>query len=373
MKKPPQTKSVPGIDQIRKSVSHAEIAQEAGVSRSMVSAFLNGTQYRSGEKRGVGVGSASVEKIRAACGRLEYFPADTATLFRVFPEKAPIGLLLERNIPSGFSSPVHALIFEGIANCACDEGIELTNLFYEGTYDYLVDPRSLPGSLLRGAIRKVIVVGGMLNYSLIHQLLAMEVAVVLVGKAPRIPGTVAVVPDFFNASRAALHHLNDYGHKDIAIVMNHFTGPDTYHGRLIRDGCARAMKELEVKFKEEDIVVLNGFGSGSASALAAEILQRKPRPSAIYCLNGETARSLALELAFAGVSIPDDISLIVGDDDLINQLASRRFSSIHLDYRQMGERAFRELNLLAVRGAPEKEDTIVIPFEVMDCGSVRRI
>lgn len=355
------------------SPSHAEIAKVAGVSRSMVSAFLSGSQYRSGGKGGIGVGSSSASSIRRACKQLNYFPGDPAMMFRVYPETAPIGLMLTRGTPSGFSSPVHSLIFEGIANRACEEGVDLHNLFYQADFDYLIEPRKLPQSILRGGVKKVIIVGGYFNYTLAYQLLKMGVAVTVVGKAPPIDGISAIVPDFFSAARTAIHSLCEHGHRNIAVVMDHFARPDSYHGRLIRDGCSQAMRDHQIPFDTENIIIHAPLNNSGFESPAEQILNQSPRPTAVYCIHGETARGLATDLSMAGLGIPEDISLMVGDDDMINQNMGRGFSAIHLPYKEMGENAFDEVTHTALEGPPEKQKTVVLPFKLIDRGTVSRI
>lgn len=349
-------------------VSHAEIARVAGVSPGLVSAYLSGNHYSSERKHGIGISQAKRRKIKDTCLKLQFVPDNPFAFYRIYPEKADVGFLLNEKVMDGFSNPYHSLIFEGFARAAFEAEVDLCNVFYRSETDYVVDPETLPNPLLKGTVNKVAITGLPPNYSLVHQLLRMERCVVFVGQSLPVDGVVSVVPDFKSAARQAVEILHAMGHRNIVAAHPSTSRKNLYNGKLMREGFLSACADLNLEIGDAHIL---GFEPHfNAEALLAELRGFNPLPTALYCLDDSFARSVAHALRGAGYSIPRDISILSTNDDRINQEARPALSTMHIPCREMGECAFRELNRIAAEGRPAQAECQMLPVHYVDRGTV---
>jgi len=351
------------------SISYADISKAAGVSPGLVSAFFSGKHYSAERKSGIGISPAKRKKIIDTCHKLNYVPDTPYAFYRLYPEKADVAVLLNGDVGSGFSNPYHSLIFEGIANRAFESEVELSNLFFRDSYDYLIRPEVLPNPILKGAICKIVLTGRP-NYALVFRLLKMDVALVSVGPMIPLDGVLSVVPDYRDAAKQAIHVLHEKGHRTIAIANLYLTS-DQYNGRMLREGYLEAFRELGLSI--DGRYFLDTGGEENADEFIGLFKALDVKPTAIFCLDDNTARIVKRLLEGEGYSIPDDISLLGCNDDRINQEIQPALSTIHLPCCEMGSRAYDELTRIAVEGRPVGHETIVLPVHYVENGTVKAV
>lgn len=352
------------------SLSYAAIAKAAGVSSGLISAFFSGNQYSSERKKGIGISEAKRKKIKDICRKLNYIPENPHAYYILYPEKADVAILMNEDVTDGFSNPYHSLVFEGLAKRAFEKEVELSNLFFRSDHDYMIRPEALPNPLLRSAIKKVGLTGRP-NYSLICQLLRMDVALVIVGNSVPMDGIVSVVPDFREAGRLGMQILVEHGHRSILVAAPHPMSADRYNGRMMREGCRQAAREYEVDFAENRIFEL---GPQTMQKEIIDVLSAsQERPTAIFSFDDNQARQITHLLEKAGYSIPRDISILSCNDDRINQETPPGLSTIHLPCRAVGRTALDELNRIALEGRPIRARTVCLPVHFVDHGTLRSI
>ena len=353
------------------TISYAEIARAAGVSPGLISAFFSGNHYSSERKSGIGISPAKRRKIIETCHKLYYIPDTPYAFYRLYPEKADVGVMLNDDVGDGFSNPYHSLLFEGLAKRAIETGVEVSNLFFKGMCDYLVRPEAIPNAIQNGSVNKLAIMSRP-NCSLIYRLLKMDVSLVTVGQAIPMDGVVSVVPDFFEAARIAIHKLHEHGHRTIAIgEFPIMPRPESYNGRELRLGVEQAFRELGMPFNES--YIFNTPPGFNHEDLKVFLAQLPLPPTAIFCFDDHLARTVSHALEDAGFSVPGDISLIGCNDDRINREVRPGLSTIHLPCVQVGKRAFDELSRIAVEGRPQQYERIVLPVEFLDRGSIRSL
>jgi len=352
-----------------KGISHAEIARAAGVSPGLVSAFFSGNHYGPDRKSGIGISLATRRKIKETCHRLRYVPDNPLGYYRLYPEKADVAFMLNTTVTDGVANPYHAMVFDGFAKCAFKHDVDLSNLFFLPDHDYLIVPEELPNAIQRGAIKKVAITGNPVNYSLINCLLRMEVEVVAAGQAPPVDGVVSVVPDFKKAAYLGLKTIFEHGHRRIAVISYDRTlAGANYNSRLFREGCLEAIADFGIELCEGDFIVLKS--TPECTFWADRWKDPRLRPTALFSLEDQLARELAQCLRINGMRIPEDISVVGCNDDLINRNSEHGFSTVALPCYEIGARAFSELNRVAVEGRPEGPETIILPPNYVDRGTV---
>lgn len=142
---------------------------------------------------------------------------------------------------------------------------------------------------------------------------------------------MVVTHDREGAAEAA-EYLQSLGHSDIALV----TGPRSYRSAHERtSGFVDALAKGGITLPKSRIVEA-GYTFESGVSAAENLLAGNRRPTAIFCGNDEMAAGVYKVALRAGISIPQQLS-VVGFDD--SPLASRLWpalSSVRLPIRDMG-------------------------------------
>lgn len=139
--------------------------------------------------------------------------------------------------------------------------------------------------------------------------------------------------------RAAAEHLADLGHRRIAFV----SGPQSFrssHER--RGGFEDALAERGLSL-DPGYAVEGAYTFESGIACGRELLQRSPRPTAIFAGNDEMAAGVLQAARQLDVRVPQDLS-VVGFDDF--QIASRLWpplTSVRTPTREIGRLAVERL------------------------------
>lgn len=146
----------------------------------------------------------------------------------------------------------------------------------------------------------------------LDRLVAAGVPVVLVdahgGGAP------AVVTDDVAGGRIATRHLVELGHSDIAFIGD---DPATSFGFTSsakrQHGYAAVLAEAGLAYRE-DLVRHCGHDRALAQHVAADLLDRPDRPTAVFAASDVQATGVLAAAATLGLAVPDDLSVIGFDD-----------------------------------------------------------
>lgn len=137
----------------------------------------------------------------------------------------------------------------------------------------------------------------------------------------------------------AIRHLAEHGHHRIGHIM----GPE---GNVLTQsrlqGMREAMQTLGLPLHEDWL--FPGDFTMDSGAKAARHWQSMPaplRPTAMFCASDEMACGFMGELQHAGLSIPEDISIIGFDDIEIASHLTPALTTIHQPREQIGEASAR--------------------------------
>ncbi len=177
----------------------------------------------------------------------------------------------------------------------------------------------------------------------------------------------SVVPDEvqggFDATSELLHH----GHKRIGFINFDQPIPATA-GRL--KGYQRALKAAGIAFDPQLVVDDNGQASGGYRA-ALRLLERKERPTAIFCWNDRVAMGAYDAVRRLQLSIPGDVALIGFDNqELIASQLHPALTTMQLPHYEMGQWAVRHL-LQSLESEVER-DLVPAVQQRIACRLVRR-
>jgi DNA-binding LacI/PurR family transcriptional regulator len=139
--------------------------------------------------------------------------------------------------------------------------------------------------------------------------------VIIDAHAPVVEGLPHVIGDDIAGGEAATRHLLDLGHRRIGFIGDEFDDPFAFTSSRHRFlGYERAFSVACVP-PRPDLVALGAHSRYEARELAAGLLGRGDRPSAIFAASDTQALGVISAAHEAGLRVPDDLS-IVGYDDI---------------------------------------------------------
>lgn len=275
-------------------VTIAEVAARAGVSRATAARALSGS------------GSASEAARRAvatAAEELAYVPNYVARSLRT-RSTGIIGLLI-----SDVENPFYSVIAREVAVAVNAVGLHVVLC---NTSDDERIEREYLELLSRMKAEGVIVTPTGGNKDFIRLVNNERMTVVQLDRSVGSHVSDAVVLDNRRASRTAVQHLLDRGHRAIAIIM----GPasiGTAQDRL--SGYVDALKENGLNIRE-DLIRAGSFLWEHGWSATKALLALEARPSAIIAGNGVLAEGSIWAVREAGLSVPEDMSILAFDDPL---------------------------------------------------------
>ena len=300
-----------------------DVAREAGVAKSTVSAVLNGKS---------GVGDATRARITAIIERLGYRPGVAAAVRRPARDGATIGLVIKEIDNPYYLEIAAAAIAEGrtqhatvlVASSEGDPTAErdaVRRLCDQGVDGLIVTPVLDPGA----------------DLGHLFDLRRRNFPFVLLEE---VRGVRASLVDIENveASRRAVEHLLALGHVRIA----HLAGPEySMHSRERIEGVHRAFAGTPHALPADAIVragahLEDGHRAGLALFSGADAARR---PTAVTCYNDLVALGLLRALRDLGLSVPRDVSVIGFEDLRLLDWLDAPLDSVHVPTADMGRRA----------------------------------
>lgn len=354
----------------RKSVRIADVAREAGVSVGLVSSFLSGNYYGKDRRAIVGVAHESGETILRACRKLQYQSERPDVQAFIYPETSVVSFLLTDRLPDGLTHPYFSRFFHGVAEQASKEGYHVYFGRFPRAKDFSKEPQELESLTMGGTSMRVILASDV-NESLVRGLVARGAAVGYVSRHVDVPGTVSVVPDYFNAASMAVNEILKLGHRSIVFAQADYIKRDHYNHKELHRGCVVACAEFGVRMDVSKFIWLSERTDGEGLTIKPEDLDLLRDSTVVFCFDEYIAVQLEMILRGKGISVPDDISLVASGDalaDLHHDITSVRYPLV-----EIGRQAYSEVTTLASSSARSEAlpKRIVLPVEFVWRGSLR--
>lgn len=310
-----------------------DVALRAGVSEATVSYTLSGKRT---------ISAATQQRVRQAMSDLGYQPHTMAQAL------------------AGGSSPVIAVLFpvaeRGISNAdmeyvlgaaaaAREAGRHV--LLWPTTGDDVADVIAVHRS---GLVGGVVLMEVLLDDRRVTELSGAGVPCALIGRTGVEDGIPFVDRDFAASLELAIAHLAGLGHRDVwflsgpkRLVQRGFGAP-TRAEHAFRTSCRAHGLRGSVRYAE----ALPEEGS----RVAAAVLKAARRPSALVSLNVEATLGLLQSAPHAGLSIPDDLSVVsIGVPEAWAAASEPPLTSISTPAADMGAAALHQLvDLIGERG-----------------------
>lgn len=323
-----------------------DVARLSGVSKSTVGRAL------SGEKN---INSKTKEKVLKAAQELGYERNHLAQSLRS-GRTGMMGLV----IPD-IANPFWAEVARGAQDKAAQTGASL--LVFSSDWN-----SEREASHLR-ALRQARVDGAIVNpvENRIDDLAHFGMPVVLIGSsAERYPELPSVGSDIIQGINIGLDHLTSLGHYQPAFLMGPF-------GRLARVKFQRAVHDYFLARGMDPTALLIEQGDytvKSGKAAMERILATQPkRPLCLFAANDLMALGALLAVREAGLTCPDDVSILGFDGIPAGVFSDPGLSTIAKPARRIGDQSMTVL--LDQLSGKTLQQRLVLPCELVPRGTLR--
>lgn len=316
-------------------VTIADVAREAGVSKTTVSRVVNAKAE---------VGGSTAARVREVIAQLGYVPSSGAVGLARGSSRT-VGMLVPSlawpwvgEVVQGVVDTVEASDY-GLLLFTCNRGAESVRRFTAQ-----VSARAFDG---------LVVVE---PENTMHHLVALHrggLPIVLIDDRGHHPEFPSVVTTNYEGGASAARHLRAAGRTRPLVV----TGPQ--HFGCVRDRLAGFRDILPTE------LVFHGDFTELSGRLAVEQLASSGTPfDSVFALNDVTAAGVLRALRAAGRSVPEDVAVIGFDDVPTAEHTEPALTTVRQPTRQMGEAAARML-LSHLGGTPVPDAPVVLPTELV--------
>jgi DNA-binding LacI/PurR family transcriptional regulator len=321
-----------------------DVARQAGVSIATVSRVIHDSPLVNTETR---------QRVEQAMAELHYAPNVVARGL-VTRRTLAIGLVI-----TSMADPFFPPIVQGVEETALDRGysvllstsnndpareLAVVRVLKERRVDAIIVASSRVGSLYQTHLEEI------------------EVPLVLINNEQSGAYTYSVGTDDVSGGGLATRYLLGLGHRAIGYI----------HGPLAKQstqdryrGYALALCEHGIAADAALIVAGDGQAEGGQRAMA-ELLQRRPRPTAVFCFNDLTAMGALRAIRSAGLTVPANMSIVGYDDIGLAAYAEPPLTTIAQQTHELGKQAMLlALDLLSSK----KVTSLTFPAKLVERGS----
>ncbi|MCW2934101.1 MAG: transcriptional regulator, LacI family [Actinomycetia bacterium] len=148
-------------------------------------------------------------------------------------------------------------------------------------------------------------------------------------------GMVSISAAHFSGARAVARHLIELGHSRIGVI----TGPPDWRTRDDRVGGHLAAL-AEAGMLGDPQLMRDGEPATKTGVWAGgELLDLRPRPSAVACFNDKVAVGVMEAAAARGLRVPADLSVVGFDDIGVSRATTPRLTTVRQPLQEMGRTA----------------------------------
>jgi LacI family transcriptional regulator len=330
----------------RQRVNHKDVANRAGVSVATVSYVINnGPRPVSLEAR---------QKVEAAVAELGYYPNEVARSLRL-QQSSTIGVVIPR-----FTNPVYGEIVRDLESVCSEAGflVLLCNSEREQARE-----QKFVQMLRAKHVDGVVITPDHDPLELIGPLLKARIPVVVLEHD--LPGVNCIAIDELAGGRMATQHLLDLGHRRIA-MLKHAPTSALSSQRLI--GYQKALEAAGITFDPKLVLECEGNHRGGELAMR-ELLKLEHPPTAVFAHNDVLAIGAYHAIREAGLSVPEDISVVGYDDITSAAYLAPPLTTVHSPKAEMGALAGQTILRLMAQAEDFPPSTVTLPVQLLVRGS----
>ncbi|WTJ79238.1 substrate-binding domain-containing protein [Kitasatospora sp. NBC_01539] len=317
----------------------ADVAKVAGVSHQTVSRVLNDAPH---------VRPATRKKVLAAIRELDYRP-NTAARTLVTRRTRTLGVV-------SFGSTLYgpALMLDSIELAA-----QASGYFVSVARLRSLDTASVQGAADRlrdQGVEGIVVIAPQLPVVRAIARLSSAVPVVAVGSAGRSRVPMVAVDNEAGAV-AATRHLLGLGHR----TVHHIAGPpDWLESATRREGWRKELEAVGARVPEP----WSGDWSSRSGYEAGRQIVKDPQVTAVFCANDHMALGLLCAVHEAGLTVPEDISVVGFDDIPEGAYFAPPLTTVRQGFEELGRRAL-ELLVEELDSVPRAHNHVLVSPEMV--------
>ena len=169
----------------------------------------------------------------------------------------------------------------------------------------------------------------------VNKFLDNGIPVVFIDNIPEIDNIDAITIDNRKASKLAIEHLVQNGHKNIAAI---FGSKDETTGEERFSGYKEALSELGIKYNN-DVVEFGDYKLESGYDAMKRLLENRKQSlfTAVYVTSEKMTYGALRAIRDAGLNVPEDISVVGFDINNLKDDRRRTITSVRQPEKEIGE------------------------------------
>jgi DNA-binding LacI/PurR family transcriptional regulator len=342
-----------------KRATARDVAELAGVSRTTVSFVLN-------EVPGMRISDETRQRVQEAALQLSYHPDATARRM-VSGRTNVIGFVLRQSSDQVFADQFLPQVLNGLSHAATAQGYHVLIEAIppeddSDAYIRLIRERHVDGIVLSGP---------RIDDKELLSFHAEGWPVVLMGQ---LPNTDLMFVDVDNVGGAATatQHLIALGHRRIAMITN---AKRTYTAAADRlAGYQQALQAADIAYTET-LVECGDFTLQSGRAAMTKLLERDPRPTAVFVGSDTVALGALQAIRTGGLRVPEEMALVGFDDVPFVEFVDPPLTTIRLPAYGLGWGA-ADLLIRAINKEDIQQPRVLLESELIvrqSCGAKRSV
>lgn len=324
-----------------------DVARSAGVSTATVSRVLSAPER---------VAEATRAKVRAAVSRLGYTPNLAAKTLRTLrTDKILV------TVPD-ISNPFFSQVIRGVEEAASAAGY---SVLLGDTRQEEEREEQYAAMLRRKEADGLIFLGHRLPDTLTEMVADLGPRTPIVNGCEYSPdlGVSSAHIDNARAAAEAMEHLYDRGHQCVGVITGPLISP------ISRDRLAGVHTAARQHGRADGLLVATGDFSIEAGALhAGDLLDRRVRPSALFCFSDEMAMGALDAIRRRRLTCPRDVSLVGFDDVRFAPYLDPPLTTVSQPMEQIGHEVVRLL-LDILSGRADHTQHVTLPHRLIVRGS----
>jgi LacI family transcriptional regulator len=339
-----------------KRVTSQDVANLAGVSRTTVSLVLNDVE-------GIHISPGTRQKVRDAADQLGYIPNATAQALATKRARA-IGLVMTRSPHHIASDTFLPQILVGLLDVVKQQKLRLLIEAVDAEHQSRVYLELARAKHIDG----MILLTPRIDDMGLKKLENFDTPVVLMGNLAD-SDLCSVEVNNYLAGKQAVQFLIGLGHKKIACISN---APLSYKAATDRvQGYRDALIAAGIT-PDDDLIQHADFDPQSGFACMQTLLTSGKEFTAVFVASDNVAIGAKSALREAGLSIPEDISIVGFDDIPWAKYSDPPLTTIRLPAQKMASEACMLLLDLMKESEPE-EQHLILDTELIVRKSCRKI
>jgi DNA-binding LacI/PurR family transcriptional regulator len=326
-----------------------DVAKRAGVSISTVSRVLNQSAPVSDDK---------AVKVRQAIDELNFRPRAAARILAIRKTET-IGLLLPI-----ISGEFFAVMLRGIERGVLEEGYDL---LIHSTYSEARPQSPFKRILGEHNTDGLIVFSDSLDDAELHRLNNLNFPVVLLHRSSpaelKIP---SITVENKNGARLITEHLITAHYRRRIVYLRGPEGHEDTHWREI--GYREALQNHSIDF-DSSLIGVGNFHDHDAQDSIAAMMVKGVEFDAVFAGDDEAASGVLRALRWAGIRVPDDVSVVGFDDSNLASHLVPQLTTVDAQVEEAGFAAAKQLIRLINTG--EANPITLLPTELVirqSCG-----